>query len=440
MGNFSVVKSIAEINEKIKSGKVVVVTAEEMTALVKREGEVAAARKVDVVTTGTFGPMCSSGAFLNFGHTKPRIRASKILMNRVPAYGGIAAVDLYIGVTEPTVDDPLNKVYPGQFPYGGGHVIQDLVSGKKVEIDLESYGTDCYPNRGLKKTMRLKDFPYAMLTNPRNGYQNYNVAVNTGDKTLYTYMGILGPKFANANYCSAGGLSPLMNDPLFKTIGLGTRIFLGGGTGYVIWHGTQHNPKPSRGVKGVPTVPAGTLAVMGDLKGMDGRHLVGVSFMGLRLLDGGGAGYPDSHPQRGDGLPHVDCRRRDTGADRGLRRRLSPDDRQGPRVYDLRPAEYRYDHVRGKGDPDRAAVFPHPRPGDRIDPQTVDRKRRVHAYGGAGVDPVEMRGIEGDRRIKGTLYIMILSVVARARRVRGNLPDDRKGYDAITLCRDPVLA
>ncbi len=131
MGSFSVVKSIAEINEKIKTGKVVVVTAEEMTALVKKEGEVAAARKVDVVTTGTFGPMCSSGAFLNFGHTKPRIRASKILINRVPAYGGVAAVDLYIGATEPTIDDPLNKVFPGQFPYGGGHVIQDLVSGKR---------------------------------------------------------------------------------------------------------------------------------------------------------------------------------------------------------------------------------------------------------------------------------------------------------------------
>ncbi len=292
MGNFSVVKSIAEINEKIKSGKVVVVTAEEMVTLVKREGEVAAAQKVDVVTTGTFGPMCSSGAFLNFGHTKPRIRASKILMNRVPAYGGIAAVDLYIGVTEPTIDDPLNKVFPGQFPYGGGHVIQDLVSGKKVQLDLESYGTDCYPNRGTKKVMRLKDFPYATLMNPRNGYQNYNVAVSTGDKTLYTYMGILGPKFANANYCSAGELSPLINDPLFKTIGLGTRIFLGGGVGYVVWHGTQHNPKPNRGVKGVPTVPAGTVAVMGDLKGMDGHNLVGVSFLGYGCSMAVGLGIP----------------------------------------------------------------------------------------------------------------------------------------------------
>jgi len=45
----------------------------------------------------------------------------------VPAYGGIAAVDCYIGATEVVENDPLNSVYPGEFNYGGGHVIEDLV-------------------------------------------------------------------------------------------------------------------------------------------------------------------------------------------------------------------------------------------------------------------------------------------------------------------------
>jgi uncharacterized protein (DUF39 family) len=292
MGKTVVEKSISDINEKIKSGKVVVVTAEEMVKLVKKEGEVKAAKKVDVVTTGTFGPMCSSGAFFNFGHTKPKIRASKATVNNVPVYSGIAAVDFYIGATEPTVDDPLNKVFPGRFLYGGGHVIQDLVAGKKVELVAESYGTDCYPNKELKKKMSLKDFPYAVLMNPRNAYQNYNVAVNRGDKTLYTYMGVLRPKLENANYSNAAALSPLMNDPYFKTIGLGTRIFLGGGVGYVIWHGTQHNPKVSRGVKGVPTTPSGTISVMGDLKGMSSRYLVGLSFAGYGCTMAVGLGIP----------------------------------------------------------------------------------------------------------------------------------------------------
>jgi uncharacterized protein (DUF39 family) len=138
-------KTIDEINRKIKEGKVVVVTAEEMVGIVKESGPEKAAKDIDVVTTGTFSPMCSSGAFINFGHSKPPIKASQVTLNDVPAYGGLAAVDIYIGAAEPSTDDPLNKVHPGQFKYGGGHVIHDLVSGKKVRLFAKAYTTDCYP-------------------------------------------------------------------------------------------------------------------------------------------------------------------------------------------------------------------------------------------------------------------------------------------------------
>ena len=285
-------KSIREINAKIKSGDVVVVTAEEIIDIVKDEGPVEAARRVDVVTTGTFAPMCSSGAFINFGHSVPTIKASKVWLNRVPAYAGVAAVDCYIGATEPVEEDPLNKVYPGEFNYGGGHVIQDLVAGKKVHLKASAYGTDCYPNRLVEKEVTLRTLPQATLCNPRNGYQNYNCAVNFTKKTIYTYMGALKPNAANANYCSAGQLSPLFNDPYYQTIGLGTRIFLGGGEGYVTWHGTQHKPSVKRNKKGVPVSPAGTLWVMGDLKEMSPEWLVGMSLQGYGCSLGVGLGIP----------------------------------------------------------------------------------------------------------------------------------------------------
>ena len=152
-------KTIREINAKIKSGNVVVVTAEEIIDIVKNEGPVEAARQVDVVTTGTFAPMCSSGAFINFGHSVPAIKASKTWLNRVPAYAGLAAVDCYIGATEVVEDDPLNKVHPGEFSYGGGHVIQDLVAGKKVHLKATAYGTECYPNRLEEKEITLRTLP-----------------------------------------------------------------------------------------------------------------------------------------------------------------------------------------------------------------------------------------------------------------------------------------
>lgn len=285
-------KTIDEINRRIKDGTVVVVTAEEMVDIVKENGPKKSAREVDVVTTGTFSPMCSSGAFINFGQSKPLIKASNVTLNGVPAYAGLAAVDIFIGATEPAMDDPLNKVHPGQFKYGGGHVIQDLVSGKKVHLIARSYTTDCYPKRETKKYISIQGLPYAVLVNPRNAYQNYNCAVNMKDKTIYTYMGVLQPKAGNANYATAGQLSPLFNDPYYLTIGLGTRIFLGGAQGYVMGPGTQHNPSRKRGQNGVPREPGGTLMVMGNLKEMSPRYLVGVSLLGYGCSLAVGVGVP----------------------------------------------------------------------------------------------------------------------------------------------------
>ena len=292
MKQHKVQKTFQEINDKIRQGKVVVVTAEEIIDIVKENGPVEAARQVDVVTTGTFAPMCSSGAFINFGHSVPGTKASKVWFNHVPAYAGVAAVDCYIGATEPCEEDPLNKVHPGQFKYGGGHVIQDLVAGKTLHLRATAYGTDCYPSRSIEKDVTLKKLPQATLCNPRNAYQNYNCAINFSDKTIYTYMGTLRPHGGNANYCSAGQLSPLMNDPYYRTIGLGTRIFLGGGRGFVVWHGTQHKPKVKRTKKGLPLTPAGTLWVMGDLKKMRPKWLVGVSIQGYGCSMAVGLGVP----------------------------------------------------------------------------------------------------------------------------------------------------
>ncbi|UCH51856.1 MAG: homocysteine biosynthesis protein [Chloroflexota bacterium] len=287
-------KTIAEINEKIKKGQAVVVTAEEIIDIAKKKGISQAAKEVDVVTTGTFGPMCSSGAYFNVGHTKPRIKlgGGKVYLNDVPAYTGIAAVDIFLGATALPDDDPKNRIYPGEFRYGGGHVIEELVAGKDVRLEATAYGTDCYPRKKLETLINIKDMNEAVLFNVRNAYQNYNVAVNLSDRIIYTYMGVLKPKLGNANYSTSGQLSPLFNDPYYKTIGIGTKILLGGGIGYVAWQGTQHNPNALRGDNGVPKRGAGTLAVIGDLKQMKPKWLVGTSFLGYGCTLTVGIGVP----------------------------------------------------------------------------------------------------------------------------------------------------
>jgi len=287
-------KSIAEINGKIRKGEAVVVTAEEIIDIVAEKGIEKAANDVDVVTTGTFGPMCSSGAFLNTGHAEPRIKlgGGRVYLNDVPAYTGLAAVDLFIGATALPDDDPRNRFHPGDFNYGGGHVIEDLVAGKDIRLVATAYGTDCYPGKKLETLINIKDINEAVLFNIRNAYQNYNVAVNLSDKTIYTYMGMLKRDLGNANYCSAGQLSPLLNDPHYRTIGIGTKIFLGGGIGYVAWQGTQHNPNVMRGDNGVPKRPAGTLSVIGDLKRMRPEWLRGTTMLGYGTTLTVGIGVP----------------------------------------------------------------------------------------------------------------------------------------------------
>ncbi|TFF99135.1 MAG: CBS domain-containing protein [Promethearchaeota archaeon] len=269
-------KTYAEINEKIKNGNVVVVTAEEMIKIVEEKGIKVAAEEVDIVTTGTFGPMCSSGAFLNFGHTDPPIKYEHLWLNDVHAYHGNAAVDCYIGCTR------MADVRP--FEYGGGHVIEDLVAGKPIRLRGNSYTTDCYPLAEIDTEVTIDDINQAILCNPRNAYQRYVCAVNSTDRTLYTYMGKLLPRFGNAHFAGAGALSPLNNDPDYETIGIGTRIFLGGGIGYVMGEGTQHNPKNR----------FGTLFLKGDLKQMSPEYLRGVTYMkyGTSMFVGVGIPIP----------------------------------------------------------------------------------------------------------------------------------------------------
>ena len=287
-------KTIEEINEKIKQGKAVVVTAEEIIGIAKEKGTKKAAEEVDVVTTGTFGPMCSSGAYFNTGHTKPRIKfgGGKVTLNDVPAYSGLAAVDLFIGAAALPDDDPRNKVHPGEFNYGGGHVIEELVAGKDIRLEATAYGTDCYPRKKLETLINIKDLNDAVLFNIRNSYRNYNIAANTSDKTIYTYMGVLRANLGSINYATAGQLSPLLNDPYYKTIGIGTRVFLGGGTGFVAWPGTQHNPDVLRTEKGVPKRGAAALCLIGDLKQMSPRWLVGTSMLGYGCTLTVGIGVP----------------------------------------------------------------------------------------------------------------------------------------------------
>ncbi len=276
-------KSYEEINEKIGRGEAVVLTAEEVTRMAAEMSPSEIAKKVDVVTTATFGAMCSSGCFINFGHPEPPIRMESLSLNGVPVFGGVAAVDGYIGATEVSPSDPA---------YGGAHLIEALAKGESLLLEARGKGTDCYPRREIRTWINKDTVNEITMVNPRNAYQNYPAATNTGEHMIYTYMGNLLPKMGNVTYSTSGELSPLLNDPELRTIGIGTRVFLAGAQGFVSWRGTQFNTEKARNEAGIPTSNARTLMLTGDVKEMDPEFLRAAYFekYGVSLFIG--VGFP----------------------------------------------------------------------------------------------------------------------------------------------------
>lgn len=281
----AITKTYEEINEKISKGEAVILTAEEVKKMSEDEGVKNTARKVDVVTTGTFGAMCSSGIYINFGHSQPPIKMSKAWLNDVPLYCGLAAVDVYMGAAE---------ISETEDNYGGAHVIEELLQGDDIQLKAQGKTTDCYPRKHIETSVNLKSLNECFLFNPRNAYQNYNAATNSTKHIIYTYMGMLLPGFGNITYSTTGELSPLLNDPLLKTIGIGTRIFLGGSSGFVVWNGTQFNTEVETNKKGIPTGPARTLSLVGDLKQMSADFLKPAVFekYGVSMFVGIGVPIP----------------------------------------------------------------------------------------------------------------------------------------------------
>lgn len=281
-------RTIAEINDKIRRRRAVVWTVEELKAKVAEVGVTQVTKMVDVVTTGTFEPMESSGAVINLGHTDPPIKIRQCWLDGVLAYSGLGSVDLYLGASQSAEDGEEGR------ERGGGHVIADLIAGKSIHLRAVGQITDCYPRASFETTINRETINQFYLFNPRNLYQNFIVGVNAGDRPLYTYLGPLKPQLGNAVYSNPGAVSPLFNDPELRLVGIGTPVFLGGGIGYVAWEGTQHFPLQKRLPNKTPIGPAATLALIGDAKQMSSRWVRGCYFKhyGPSLMLGVGIPLP----------------------------------------------------------------------------------------------------------------------------------------------------
>ncbi|MEA3282568.1 MAG: methanogenesis marker 16 metalloprotein [Euryarchaeota archaeon] len=237
-------KTIAEINQKIKDGDVAVLTAKELCDAV-RSGKSISVEDVDVVTTATRGIMSGTLAILAFPVADPGVfsRAEQVFLNGVPANAGPCPNE-HLGIVDLVVHGTAKR----DARYGGGHLFHDLISGAEIEVEVKAAGTgeevetEKKSERGtgaeITTTIDIDDIPFARMLTTRSAYRNYNAFVNPGDAlpTIFSVADFKG-NCSEAVFGGCGEINPLEKDA--GTIGVGTRILLNGAVGYVIGEGTR---------------------------------------------------------------------------------------------------------------------------------------------------------------------------------------------------------
>lgn len=239
VGNMSGNKrTFSQIQEKIRQGKAVVLTADEICNRV-RSGEVVRFEDVDVVTTATRAIMSGTYAVLSFPVAEPDsfVRASRVWLNGVPAQVGpcpnerIGMVDIIVNGTARSKSEP---------DYGGGLLFKDLVEGKPVVVEVETM-----EGRFFETRTTINQIPHARLFATRHAFKNYLAFVNPKNEPVSSifHASQFKGNLSEATFCGCGELNPVKNDPNLETIGIGTRVLINGAEGFVAGTGTRSSPE-----------------------------------------------------------------------------------------------------------------------------------------------------------------------------------------------------
>lgn len=252
------IRSVEEINQKIKMGDATVLTAEEVSKLVN-EGDVPKAQDVDVVTTGTCGIMSGTAAILHVPVADPGAfkKAKNVLLNGVPGFPGPCPNE-WLGSVDMIIYGTAHSIYDNK--YGGGFLFKDLVGGKEIDVEMEST-----EGKIIKSKTNIEEIGTAQMIGTRMAFKNYNSFTNPGEDTvssIFHAIDMEGP-FKGLSVSGCGQLNPLENDPVMKTICTGAKVLLNGSEGLVIGRGTRSSDeKPN-------------LMITGDMTQMDAHYLGG---------------------------------------------------------------------------------------------------------------------------------------------------------------------
>jgi len=249
-------RTIEEINNKIRTGDVVVCTASEFCDMVRTDEDV---RDVDIVTSGTKGIMSGTYATLSFRAADANAfeAARAVWLNDVPTFVGpcpnerLGWLDLIVYGTAASRSDP---------KYGGGHLFKDIIKRKDVEFEILTTA-----GKHIGGHITLDAMQFAVLSATRNVFKNYNAFVNSNEgciRSIFSVTCLQGP-FKEASFSGCGEINPLEKDPKLETIGIGTKALFNGALGFITGAGTRSSrEKPN-------------LSGYGELKAMHPRYVGG---------------------------------------------------------------------------------------------------------------------------------------------------------------------
>lgn len=228
------IRSIEEIKQKIQQGDATVLTAEEVSNLV-REGKEPKAEDIDVITTGTCGVMSGTAAVFHIKVGEPGSfkKAKNVFLNGVPGFPGPCPNE-WLGSVDMIVYGTSHSIYDKD--YGGGFLFNDIISGNDIETEVESIDGE-----KMKSSINIDDFGTARMIGTRLAFKNYTAFINPSKKpvaSIFHAIEMEGP-YKGLSFSGCGELNPLQNDPVMNTIKTGTKVLMCGSEGIVIGEGTR---------------------------------------------------------------------------------------------------------------------------------------------------------------------------------------------------------
>lgn len=251
-------RTLSQIKDKIDKGEATVLTAEEVSRLVK-EGNKPGFDDVDVVTTGTCGIMSGTAAVLHIKVGEPGSfkKASKILLNGVPGFPGPCPNE-WLGTVDLIVYGTSHSIYDDD--YGGGFLFQDIIKGNEIKVKMESTNGET-----IETIATIDDMGTAQMVGTRLAFKNYTAFVNPSEESvasIFNAVNMEGP-YKGLSFSGCGELNPLQNDPHMRNIKEGVRVLLCGSVGIVLGQGTRSSQeKPN-------------LMISADMRQMDPLYVGG---------------------------------------------------------------------------------------------------------------------------------------------------------------------